>query len=64
MIILNAYYLPRGARALYPAISPVNTFRVVLNESFGAELPLLEDVNYNSPDREPYNYEVVPNTCK
>jgi hypothetical protein len=64
LTILNAYYLPAHADALYPSISPVNSFRVVLNEYFGASLPLLEDVNYNSPDREPYNYEVVPNPCK
>ncbi len=64
LTILNAYYLPGHTDALYPSISPVNSFRVVLNEYFGADLPLLEDVNYNSPDREPYNYEVVPNTCK
>lgn len=63
LTILNAYYLPNHSDALYPSISPVNSFRVVLNEYFGASLPLLEDVNYNSPDREPYNYEVVPNMC-
>lgn len=64
LTILNAYYLPGHADALYPSISPVNSFRVVLNEYFGASLPLLEDVNYNSPGREPYNYEIVPNSCK
>ena len=64
LTILNAYYLPGHGDALYPTISPVNSFRIVLNEYFGASLPLLEDVNYNSPGREPYNYEVVPNTCE
>jgi hypothetical protein len=64
LTILNAYYLPGHADTLYPTISPVNSFRIVLNEYFGASLPLLEDVNYNSPGREPYNYELVPNTCK
>ena len=62
--ILNAYYLPNGQNGLYPSISPVNSFRVVLNEYFGADLPLLDDVNYNSPHEEPFNYELVPNTCK
>lgn len=43
--ILNAYYLPGdGKRALYPSISPVNSFRVVMNEVLGAHYPLLKDV--------------------
>jgi hypothetical protein len=42
--ILNAYYLPGvDSSALYDEISPVNTFRVVLNEYFNADLDLLED---------------------
>jgi hypothetical protein len=42
--ILNAYYLPGGhGRALYPEISPVNSFRVVFNEYLGTRLPLLPD---------------------
>ncbi len=45
--ILNAYYLPDGGRDhLYPSISPVNTFRVVLNHYFDARLPLLPDRRY------------------
>jgi hypothetical protein len=47
--ILNAYYLPKqGQRLLYPSISPVNSFRVVLNTSFGARLPLLPDTTFFS----------------
>jgi hypothetical protein len=42
--ILNAYYLPGVSHeSLYPGISPVNSFRVVFNQYFGAGLPLLED---------------------
>jgi hypothetical protein len=42
--ILNAYYLPHGgAAALYPTISPVNSFRVVANTYFGTGLPMLPD---------------------
>jgi hypothetical protein len=42
--ILNAYYLPGVDPAvLYPTISPVNSFRVVFNAYFGANLPLLPD---------------------
>jgi len=45
--ILNAYYLPGGGKdALYPSISPVNSFRVVLNTYFGTNLPLLPDETY------------------
>jgi hypothetical protein len=46
--ILNAYYLPQGARQrLYPSISPVNSFRVVFDEIFGAGTPLLPDLSYS-----------------
>ncbi len=45
--ILNAYYFPGGGeKLLYNSISPVNTFRVLLNYYFGAIFPLLPDVNY------------------
>ena len=45
--ILNAYYLPGGGDdLLYPSISPVNSFRVVLNAYFDADLPLLPDKTY------------------
>lgn len=45
--ILNAYYLPDGnVDWLYPTITPVNTFRVILDEYFGEELPLLPDNIY------------------
>jgi hypothetical protein len=59
--ILNAYYLP-GSRTppLYPQISPVNTFRVVLNGYFGARLPLLPDRVYRHvSDLRPYAFEDV-----
>jgi hypothetical protein len=47
MNILNAYYLPHnGASQLYAGVTPVNTFRIVLNKYFGAEFPLLEDKSY------------------
>jgi hypothetical protein len=42
----TALYLPQGREALYPAISPVNYFRLALNGSFGARLPLLPDLSY------------------
>jgi hypothetical protein len=44
---LNAYYLPNGSRDLYETITPVNSFRVILNDYFGANYPLLPDVSYS-----------------
>lgn len=44
--ILNAYHLPGvdpEEAGLYPSITPVNSFRVVLNAYFGTDLPLLPD---------------------
>lgn len=62
MKILNAYYLPGHTDQLYPSISPVNSFRVVFNSYFGANLPLLEDVSYYSSTNV-YDFTVIPNTC-
>jgi hypothetical protein len=55
--ILNAYHLPgalaalaapaaSASESLYPSITPVNSFRVVFNLYFGADLPLLDDASY------------------
>jgi hypothetical protein len=45
--ILNVYYLPDGGDAkLYPAISPVNTFRIIFDTYFGANYSLLPDNTY------------------
>jgi hypothetical protein len=44
MCILNAYLVPEEMRAaLYPEISPVNTFRLILNYCLGTDIPLVED---------------------
>ena len=32
--------------SLYPTISPVNSFRVVLNQYFGTDLEYLPDLSY------------------
>ncbi len=60
--ILNAYYLPgKGDRSLYPSISPVNSFRVVLNTYFGANLPLLPDDTYfTSHDLDRQAIDITP----
>ena len=45
--ILNAMYFPDlSTEILYNSITPVNTFRLVFKEAFGADLPLLEDRSY------------------
>lgn len=45
--IINAYYFPDGdTSALYPTITPVNSFRVILNKYFGENLKLLPDRSF------------------
>jgi hypothetical protein len=61
--ILNAYYFPEGGKqALYPTISPVNSFRVIFNQYFQGEYELLEDRTYFSYFREKLNFifEIQP----
>jgi hypothetical protein len=50
---------------LYDSITPINSFRIVLDEYFGSDYPLLEDVSY-------YAYQfrqlkqspaIIDNTC-
>lgn len=41
--ILNAYRIPGAEAALRDDISPVNTFRILMNELFGADYDLLPD---------------------
>jgi hypothetical protein len=60
--ILNAYYLPGGGEAdLYPTITPVNSFRIVLNRLFGAGFDLLPDKNYFTTWKRPYEFIDVTN---
>ena len=55
--ILNAYYFPDGNTAqLYPTITPVNSFRIILNGYLGAEIPLLPDKIYFSTINHPFNF--------
>jgi hypothetical protein len=49
MSILNAYYLPDASKTLlYDSISPVNTFRLILNSCYGQHYGLLPDKSYFS----------------
>lgn len=62
--IFNAYYLPGHSDKLYPSISPVNTFRLVFDEYFGGQYPLLEDRSYYSPVPNLYDFSEVPHPCE
>jgi hypothetical protein len=51
--ILNAMYLPGvdpEAAGIHPRLSPVNTFRIVFGQYFGADLPMLPDRVYLTPN--------------
>ena len=44
---LNAYFFSdKNYQSLYPTISPVNTFRIILNKYFCDNLPLLKDSSF------------------
>jgi hypothetical protein len=66
MSILNAYYFPgKDYAALYESITPVNTFRVILDSYFGTDYGLLEDRSYFASWNRPYSFtdvtsEVLP----
>jgi len=60
-LILNAYYLPEYCRSgLYPAITPVNTFRLVFNGCLGADFDLLEDETYLWPGTPAIDFSQIP----
>ena len=56
MPILNAYYFPEteAHKLLYPTITPVNTFRLVLNSYFQGHFELLPDLSYYSKNYKDY----------
>ena len=64
MAILNAYYFPDHEFAVYPEITPVNSFRLLFNNYFNTDFDLLEDVSYYSQYPNAYQFEVIPNTCQ
>lgn len=63
MYILNVYYLPGEPQGLYEKISPVNTFRLILNNYFGQKFEMLDDISFFSEYDIPYNYINIPNEC-
>jgi hypothetical protein len=59
--ILNAYSLPEHCQEdLYESISPVNSFRVVFNCLFNANLDLLEDRSYFTNHHDKEGFEFIP----
>ena len=51
---LMAYYLPgSGKSKLYPSMTPVNSFRLIFDEYFGANYPLLQDKTYTTDNDTP-----------
>jgi hypothetical protein len=57
---LSAYYVPPKVEAkLYPTITPVNSFRIILSTLFGANLPNLPDQSWYSPYSYPFQFTDV-----
>jgi hypothetical protein len=64
MKIINAYYFPgHGREQLYPQITPVNSLRMVFNQYFNGQYPILDDVSHYSPGDLPYQFTSIPNEC-
>jgi hypothetical protein len=56
--ILNAYYFPGVTKTgLYPTITPVNSFRVLLNTYFAAHVAVLPDRAYTFADYHEHLYD-------
>ena len=59
--ILNAYYVPPEIqKKFYATITPVNTFRVLLDGLFGTNYGLLEDVSWYSEYPEWFEMQIDP----
>jgi hypothetical protein len=61
--ILNAYYFPEPQPELYATMSPVNNFRILFNQYFGASLQYLPDHSYVTDLDQPYDFKEIPNDC-
>ncbi|MBI2611518.1 hypothetical protein HYW54_02105 [Candidatus Gottesmanbacteria bacterium] len=65
MAILNAYYLPLGGdKLIYPEITPVNTFRLILKYYFGQDIEQLPNTAYFSNKSSPYKFTVITKNYK
>lgn len=56
LVWCHCHFPGRRYEGLYGSISPVNSFRVVLNTVFGAQLPLLPDRSFYSTWPELYRF--------
>ncbi|MBE3142305.1 MAG: hypothetical protein IMZ61_00035 [Planctomycetes bacterium] len=64
LAIFNAIYFPKGGDdVLYPTMTPVNTFRLVLNAYFDQNFPLLPDISYYSAYGDYYDFTEVMYPC-
>jgi hypothetical protein len=65
---LTAVYMPPGvssSRQIYDSITPVNIFRLILDEAFNAKLGLVEDTSYFGSRSTPIDeLTVIPNDCR
>ena len=58
--ILNAFHLPGVENpSFHDGQTPVNSFRIIMNEYFQADYPLLPDHSYFSKARDPLNFMEV-----
>jgi hypothetical protein len=55
--------MPGHNDLLYPAVTPVNFFRLVFNAYFGGKYDILEDVSYFSPVPKLYEFSEIKNPC-
>ena len=59
-----AYYMPNhDYKEFYSTLTPVNSFRLVFNNYFGADYPLLPDVARYASYQSPNEYEIVDYPC-
>lgn len=62
---LMAVYAPEEIRdQLYSTMTPINSFRIVLNYLDGGNRPILSDYSFFSPDIGKIDFEVIPNRCQ
>lgn len=62
--ILNAYYLPSDmSKFLYDSITPVNTFRIILNNYFKMTYTLLNDQIFYSTYEDPLKFVNTTQYC-
>jgi len=57
--VLNAILLPGGPEGIPADLAPVNTFRLVFDRAFGAELPMLEAGTWYSHGKRPFRLTPV-----